>query len=587
MPQPSPIAAWPMLMAPIATWPIATTPTATWPTAMMPTAGRPAPAGRVDAANHVHQRQPEDLQPRPVLEARRRVFRRLHGSPSVRAEPACAAMTKAYGSGSARLQCFSSADVKVLRTCPDGPASLIRAGLLVGARRALRRDPSVAFALGRGGRRGGRGAGAGARIRSNILRGDYAGSDSCAGCHAEIHAAWRGSPMHLMTRVPAGAEIRAPFLRRATRDVSLQGRHGAAGRARRRALRRSDVGAVRRSPLPGHARHRRPLPRGLRGRRGGRRPGRARAAAAGLVRVRDAQLSPQGLLGAGGRAAGAARGRRLERDLRLLPQHRRRTSTRCGASCAGPGAPDLQGDGRRPAAAARAALALRGRPAARGRALREARGGRGRPRSGARRRAPATIGAPRSAHGIRELRARFGARQLRRDRHRLRGVPRRQPRARRRAARPPRLRAAQRRSCRRGRRRAATITRAEQVNRVCARCHQVLFSRYPFTWEGEARRGGKPGGSSITSGEARDFLLGGCARQMSCATCHDPHAEDRRADLDRLATPAGNAVCVRCHPQYAPRAGAGGARPPRSGRRRRRAASPATCRRRTWASATR
>ena len=96
------------------------------------------------------------------------------------------------------------------------------------------------------------------------------------------------------------------------------------------------------------------------------------------------------------------------------------------------------------------------------------------------------------------------------------------------------------------------VTRAEQVNRVCARCHQVLFSRYPYTWEGEGRRGGKPGGSSITSGEARDFLLGGCARQMSCATCHDPHTEDRRADLDRLATTAGNAVCVRCHPQYAP-----------------------------------
>jgi predicted CXXCH cytochrome family protein len=95
------------------------------------------------------------------------------------------------------------------------------------------------------------------------------------------------------------------------------------------------------------------------------------------------------------------------------------------------------------------------------------------------------------------------------------------------------------------------MTRAEQVNRVCARCHQVLFSRYPYTWEGEARRGGKPGGSSITSGEARDFLLGGCARQMSCPTCHDPHTEDRRGDLDRLATTAGNAVCVRCHPQYA------------------------------------
>ena len=53
--------------------------------------------------------------------------------------------------------------------------------------------------------------GVGARVRSNILREDYAGSDSCARCHAEIHAAWRGSPMHLMTRVPGGARVHAPF----------------------------------------------------------------------------------------------------------------------------------------------------------------------------------------------------------------------------------------------------------------------------------------------------------------------------------------------------------------------------------------
>jgi len=54
-------------------------------------------------------------------------------------------------------------------------------------------------------------AGAGSRVVSNILRGDYAGSDSCARCHAEIHAAWRNSPMHLMTRVPTGAAVHAPF----------------------------------------------------------------------------------------------------------------------------------------------------------------------------------------------------------------------------------------------------------------------------------------------------------------------------------------------------------------------------------------
>src|SRR6185312_15383469 len=31
------------------------------------------------------------------------------------------------------------------------------------------------------------------------------------------------------------------------------------------------------------------------------------------------------------------------------------------------------------------------------------------------------------------------------------------------------------------------VTRAEWINRTCARCHQVLFSRYPFTWEGGLR----------------------------------------------------------------------------------------------------
>ncbi len=101
---------------------------------------------------------------------------------------------------------------------------------------------------------------------------------------------------------------------------------------------------------------------------------------------------------------------------------------------------------------------------------------------------------------------------------------------------------------------ASEPTRAEAINRTCARCHQVLFSRYPFTWEGGVRRGGPVadlGGSSITSGEARDFLLGGCARQMACTTCHDPHAEDRRDKLEALQTPAGNHVCTTCHARYA------------------------------------
>lgn len=89
---------------------------------------------------------------------------------------------------------------------------------------------------------------------------------------------------------------------------------------------------------------------------------------------------------------------------------------------------------------------------------------------------------------------------------------------------------------------------AEWQNRTCARCHQVLFSRYSRTWEGGSRRHPETaGGSHITSGEGRDFLLGGCARAMSCATCHDPHREDSREHLAQLATPAGNGTCTSCH----------------------------------------
>ena len=97
------------------------------------------------------------------------------------------------------------------------------------------------------------------------------------------------------------------------------------------------------------------------------------------------------------------------------------------------------------------------------------------------------------------------------------------------------------------------ITRAESINRTCARCHQVLFSRYPFTWEGGLRHSGSPGGSSTNSGEARDLLLGGCSRALACTDCHDPHRDDDPDDLAALATPAGNATCTKCHAAYASR----------------------------------
>ena len=133
------------------------------------------------------------------------------------------------------------------------------------------------------------------------------------------------------------------------------------------------------------------------------------------------------------------------------------------------------------------------------------------------------------------------------------------------------------------------ITRAEEVNRVCARCHQVLFSRYLFTWEGG--RGGRATPTRRAAARSRrakraTFCSGGCAQRMSCVTCHDPHAEDKRADLERLASVAGNTVCVRCHAQYAP-APALAAHAHHDPAAPAPAASAATCRRRTWGWATR
>ncbi len=91
---------------------------------------------------------------------------------------------------------------------------------------------------------------------------------------------------------------------------------------------------------------------------------------------------------------------------------------------------------------------------------------------------------------------------------------------------------------------------SDQINRTCARCHQVLFSGYPFTWEGGERNAKTttPGGSHINSGEARDLLLGDCASKISCVDCHDPHAPGNEARIHELEeTSAGNAVCIRCH----------------------------------------
>jgi predicted CXXCH cytochrome family protein len=94
-------------------------------------------------------------------------------------------------------------------------------------------------------------------------------------------------------------------------------------------------------------------------------------------------------------------------------------------------------------------------------------------------------------------------------------------------------------------------TREQWINRICAKCHTVLFTQYPWTWEGVARRSPHPGGSSTNSGEGRDFQLGGCSTAMACTHCHDPHTMDSPEKLAADGTPAGNALCTSCHQQMA------------------------------------
>lgn len=91
---------------------------------------------------------------------------------------------------------------------------------------------------------------------------------------------------------------------------------------------------------------------------------------------------------------------------------------------------------------------------------------------------------------------------------------------------------------------------AAQVNRVCARCHQVLFSRYPHTWEGGERNGSNVGGSNINSGEARDFLLGACRSKLACTGCHDPHHGAANAPVVPPKPVALNQQCTSCHEAY-------------------------------------
>jgi len=411
----------------------------------------------------------------------------------------------------------------------------------------------VVLAAGCGGPGGsaGRTAGSGAApagiVTSNVLRADYAGSQACAGCHSTIHRAWQQSPMHRMTRDPERTEIRAPFdggrfqfkddlatfqrhrdqhfiqvqskafgdhLYRVTRVIGGRHREDYAGL--------EVAGTAPGAPIIGDATKELVLPVSY------------------VFATRSFRLKGYSVMVGErpGLRAGGVWNQTCIACHNTLPQFENYWS-----AAHGPGAPPhqsvlvdrlLPAERQLPVAitdADRMAQALHGEI----RLL----GGR----------------APEDAD-TRELLARAA----RTNRAQLQGQhlieigvgceachggsrehvehadrrPSFQPRSDFLAVGPT----------------TGGPNRAEWINRTCARCHQVLFTRYAYTWEGGLRQV-TPGGSHINSGEGRDFLLGGCARQMTCTTCHDPHAGSDPRALAVLATPAGNRTCTTCHQQLA------------------------------------
>jgi predicted CXXCH cytochrome family protein len=378
---------------------------------------------------------------------------------------------------------------------------------------------------------------AGGFVRSNVVRGDYAGSATCATCHPDVAAAWEGSPMHRMTREARGAQVRAPFDGKRWRfkdDEVLLEQH--------------DGDRFVRIESPGGARATYRVTRIIGGRtredyvgidvRGGGEEmvlpisfvfatGAFRYKGYSVMVHERASLRAgpvwaktcifchntvpeiDRLLGAiAGRGAHGYQGEQVDG---WLPRDRRaRVSvTDAGAFTRAVEEETSRLGGASPFGSADAAQVARRaidvvRAGFDGRALVEE-----------------GIGCEACHGGSREHARNPGVR------------PSLVPTA-------PWLDVALPKGA------------AQATNRVCARCHQVLFSRYPFTWEG-GRRDAMAGGSHINSGEARDFELGGCAGAMACTACHDPHGADAAENMSALATPAGNATCTRCHAELGDR----------------------------------
>jgi predicted CXXCH cytochrome family protein len=383
--------------------------------------------------------------------------------------------------------------------------------------------------------------------RSNVLRGDYAGSESCASCHAAIYEAWRRSPMHNMTRLPADAAVRAPFDGGTFRFKQDSAVLDARGGERFMRLSSSAFGEHLyrvTKVIGGH--HREDF--------AGIEVTGLEPDARVLGNPHDELVLPVSFVY---EAGGALREKGYSVMVTERPGLRaggvwNRTCVLCHNTAPlftnllgplhGPGLPGYQGEvvdrilprDRRLAwrvtdadalgEAVRAEIRfLGGTPAGDdGPALLAQAAAETRLRLDAGKFVELGIGCESCHGGSREHVQRNDVR------------PSFMPTSSFLAPAPA----------------GGAITRPEWINRACARCHQVLFSRYPYTWEGGVRRQ-SPGGSHTNSGEARDFLLGGCARAMSCNACHDPHAGSSREALAALATPAGNRVCVTCHQGYA------------------------------------
>lgn len=375
---------------------------------------------------------------------------------------------------------------------------------------------------------------------SNVLRSDYAGSAVCAGCHADVFAAWSKSPMHRMTRDVATTEVAAPFDGRALRLGSDEARLSLRDGQRFLELSRAGKSSLFRVTKVIGGRYREDF------------VGAEVSPAAPLGEVLDAQrvlplsfLRFDGTLRYKGYSVMVRERPGLEAGLVwqeacVLCHNTAPQFLALFDELHGPGAPSYQGSASSELPEDRAFRYVIDDPEGLRKALENELhflGAQGR-LSGSVKDALDTA--------ISHTRERF------RERHLIElgvGCESCHGGARAHADAPLRVRtsfAAVSRLFHVETAAGQELTPAQQVNRACAKCHTVLFSQYPYTWEGGERRR-EPGGSTTNSGEARDFLLGGCASQMDCTTCHDPHGEDSAGKLDELGTVAGNRVCTECH----------------------------------------